>query len=252
MGDLFQKGKSLKFHELASTNLYANSLPPDSHEGTIVIADFQSQGRGQGGNSWESEEGKNLTFSILLKPHFLKATGQFYIAIIISLALADFVSLFIDNVFIKWPNDIYVNDSKIGGILIENSIDGLYISQTIAGIGLNINQKKFLSNAPNPISFTQLTNEEYDIEDMLDTLKDIIEYRYIMLKEREYKTIDENYLSILYRFGQKAHYQTGNETFTGTITGVESTGELIISDEKGEERRFSYKEVSFLIGHKYL
>ncbi len=252
MGEIFQKGKFIKLNEVSSTNFYANSLPQDSPEGTIVLAEFQTNGRGQGGNSWESEKGKNLTFSIILKPHFLKASGQFYISKVISLALADFVSLFIDNVFIKWPNDIYAGDRKIGGILIENSIDGQYISQSIAGIGLNINQKKFTGNAPNPVSLNKLTNLEYDIEDLLDTLKDIIEYRYKMLKDREYKTIDENYVDFLYRFGQKASYKSQDEIFIGTITGVESTGELVISDEKGCCRNFNYKEVSFLIDNKFL
>ncbi len=252
MGDLFHNGKLLKFQEIASTNLYAGTLPHDSPEGTIVLADYQTHGRGQGINSWESEPGKNLTFSILLKPHFLKASGQFYISKVISLALADFISLFIDNVFIKWPNDIYVGDSKIGGILIENSIDGQYISQTIAGIGININQKKFSTSVPNPISLSLLTNLEYDIVDLLDTLTDIIEYRYKMLKEREYLTLDENYTGFLYKFGQKAQFKTGNEIFTGTITGVESTGELIISDDKAVIRSFTYKEVTFLIENKYL
>ncbi len=252
MGDIFQRGQCFKFHEISSTNLYANSLPRDSPEGTIVLADFQSEGRGQGGNTWESEKGKNLTFSILLKPHFLKASGQFYISKVISLALADFVSLFIDNVFIKWPNDIYAGDRKIGGILIENSIDGQYISQSIAGIGININQKKFSGNVPNPVSLCKLTNLEYNIEDMLDTLKDIIEYRYKMLKEREYKTIDENYIDFLYRYGEKSSYQSENEIFVGTITGVESTGELIILIDNGDYRSFNYKEVTFLIDNKFL
>ena len=246
MGSLFNQGQVLKFDELLSTNSYTSSLPQGSAEGTIVLANFQTQGRGQGGNFWESEKGKNLTFSILLKPHFLKATGQFYISKIISLAVADFVSLFVENVFIKWPNDIYVGDKKIGGILIENSIEGQYITQSIVGIGLNLNQKKFLSDAPNPVSMSLITNEGYDVEDMLDTLKDLIENRYEMLKNKEYKTLDENYIDVLYRFGKKAPYKSDNESFNGTITGVEPSGELIILDDNGQTRKFFYKEVSFL------
>lgn len=246
MGDLFHKAQSFRFNEISSTNSYASSLPSDTPEGSIVIANFQTQGRGQGNNTWESETGKNLTFSILLRPHFLKASSQFYISKVISLALADFLSLFVDNVYIKWPNDIYVGNRKIGGILIENAIEGQYISQSIVGIGLNINQKVYSSNTTNPISLSQVTNQEYDIEDILDTLKEIIEYRYRLLKDKEYKTIDENYTDFLYQFEKMAMYKTDKETFKGIIKGVESTGELIILDEKGVYRNFFNKEINFL------
>src|SRR5208337_1013284 len=127
MGELFHKGQCFKFDELLSTNSYLTSLPADTHEGTIVTAGYQTKGRGQGENTWVSEKNKNLIFSILLKPHFLKASSQFYLSKAISLALADFVSLFIDNVFIKWPNDIYAGNKKIGGILIENVLEEQYI-----------------------------------------------------------------------------------------------------------------------------
>jgi BirA family biotin operon repressor/biotin-[acetyl-CoA-carboxylase] ligase len=139
-----------------------------------------------------------------------------------------------------------VGDKKIAGILIENTIENGYIRQSIAGIGINLNQKKFAGNIPNPISLAQLNGREYDIEESLNTVSDIIEYRYGMLKDNDFQTIDDNYLSALYRYNKPADYFANGKKFNGAIVGVEATGELVIRDDSGNNRRFLHKEVEYL------
>ena len=144
-----------------STNGYLNALCEKEKvsELTTVVADFQTAGRGQRGNSWESEYGKNLMFSFVLYPTFLEARKQFLLSQIASLAVKETLDLYIGDVSIKWPNDIYWKDKKICGMLIENDLMGIHISQSIAGVGININQKEFHSSAPNPISIIQIIAE---------------------------------------------------------------------------------------------
>lgn len=232
--------------DVDSTNSYASTLPVDTPEGSIVVANFQTKGRGQGQNYWESEKDKNLTFSILLKPVFVKAVNQFYLSKIVSLAMADLISMYAGDVKIKWPNDIYVKDKKIAGILIENSIESDFISHCIIGIGLNINQEIFLSEAPNPVSLKQITGETYETSEILDIFSDILEYRYKLLSKKDYTTIDQNYLDFMYLLHKEAEYKSENELFNGKITGVAPTGELLITTNEGLKRSFWYKEVAFI------
>ena len=130
--------------ELESTNNYAKQLVSDKvEEGTVVLAQFQSKGRGQQGNYWESETGKNLLFSLILYPDFLEAEFQFSLSMLVSLAIVSVLDEETDEVQIKWPNDIYVGKLKIAGILIENTIKGSKLGSTIVGVGLNLNQEMF-------------------------------------------------------------------------------------------------------------
>jgi BirA family biotin operon repressor/biotin-[acetyl-CoA-carboxylase] ligase len=247
MAKIFENRKVIKLKEVDSTNIYAGRLSGDTPDGTVVWADVQLNGRGLGKNSWEGADGQNLTFSIKVYPTFLKAVQQFYLSKIVSLSVADFIFLYTANVSVKWPNDIYCNDKKIAGILIENSIEKDYIKESVIGIGININQKKFISEAPNPVSLNQLTNIEYDLHELLDVFISIFDYRYKMLQDNEYETIDENYLDRLYRKGIFAEFIAEGQRFTGKITGVDATGELSITDESGKITRFLYKEVEYLI-----
>lgn len=242
----FDNKQIIMLDEVESTNSFASSLPTELPEGSVIVSQFQTNGRGQGSNFWESEKNKNLTFSVLLQPAFVKAVDQFYLSKVISLSLSDLISLYVENVQIKWPNDIYVGDKKIGGILIENSIEKDYISHCTVGIGLNINQEQFTSDAPNPVSLIQLTGETYDKDELLEIYLSVLEYRYNMLLNKEYTTIDQNYLDLLFQYNTLAKYQFEGEIFTGTIIGVENTGELIILDQDGQKRNFWYKEVTFL------
>jgi BirA family biotin operon repressor/biotin-[acetyl-CoA-carboxylase] ligase len=139
---------------LSSSNSYAAKLLKNDkvQEGTIIYTNYQTEGRGQKGNTWESEDGKNLLISLILYPSMIKPSDQFIISKIISLGIGDFLRQHTDNVSVNWPNDIYVNNDKIAGILIEISIIRDEIENVIAGIGLNLNQKIFKSDSPNPVS----------------------------------------------------------------------------------------------------
>lgn len=146
----------------ASTN---SAIDREAPHGFALMAREQTAGRGQRGNSWEAEPGRNVTLSLMLRPEGLPAVRQFEVSEAVALGVADAVEeLGIGDVRVKWPNDIYVGDRKIAGILIENSLTGPMIGRSIAGIGLNVNQREFRSDAPNPVSAWQLTGREYDVE----------------------------------------------------------------------------------------
>jgi BirA family transcriptional regulator, biotin operon repressor / biotin---[acetyl-CoA-carboxylase] ligase len=245
MSKLFKSKEIIKLQKVDSTNTYLSGLSTQLTEGSIVWALDQTKGRGQGENKWESEPDKNLMFSIVLYPNFIKANQQFYLSKIIALAVSDLISLYTDRVSIKWPNDIYVGEKKITGILIENSIEGDSIKQTIAGIGINVNQTNF-TLAPNATSLTLLTGENFDIEEVLIMLTDLIEYRYALLKNGELTTVDENYNHLLYRLNRLTTYSADGKIFEGMIQRVESTGELVIKDNMGTIRKFLHKEVEFV------
>ncbi len=180
-------GSNIIFHnELISTNTCAALLlkqqkPP---EGTVIHANFQTAGKGQKGNIWVSEAGKNLLFSIILFPDMIKPEEQFGISMAISLGICDFLNKLIPVCSIKWPNDIYAGDDKIAGILIENSIRGGNIESSIAGIGLNINQVIFPSYLPNPVSLKLITGKEHDPDYCLNELLSSLDKRYKMLISR--------------------------------------------------------------------
>ncbi|HEY4788130.1 MAG TPA: biotin--[acetyl-CoA-carboxylase] ligase [Bacteroidales bacterium] len=247
MSELFKNSHVIKLPKVESTNTYITKLQGPLIEGSVVWALEQTGGRGQGSNKWESEPNKNLTFSIVLNPTFLLAQQQFYMSKVLALAVTDFVSLHTDNVSIKWPNDVFAGDKKIAGILIENSIEKTYLKQTIGGIGINLNQAKFTSSASNPVSLTQLTGKKFDIEDTLSILIELISYRYLMLKNKDFRTIDSNFNDSLYRFKQPANYITDGKIFEGIIQGVKTTGELLIKDKAGKIHKFLHKEVEFVL-----
>lgn len=171
---------------------------PGCREGSLVIADFQTAGKGQVGNSWESEAGKNLMFSILLYPDFLPANRQFLISQIASLSVKETLEKYTDSVTVKWPNDIYWKDRKICGMLIENDLSGQHLYCSVVGIGLNINQEIFRSDAPNPVSLTQITGKTYDREDVLVCfLRIFFNYYFLLLQEKE-EEIRAAYMAALY------------------------------------------------------
>ncbi len=235
--------------QAASTNAHAFSLLSKSKppEGTVISTFNQTEGRGQIGSNWESEPGKNISLSILLYPEFLQIQHQFQLSQAISLAVRDFVAEHLgDGVTIKWPNDIYVNDRKIAGILLQNSLHNNHIRSTVAGIGINVNQKTFLSNPPNPTSFLLETNQESELIPLIHSLCQCVEHRYLQLKSGKIFPLQQDYLLHLYRFGTKSLFQRpSGEIFTGTIKGIDETGRLRIARQEVEEV-FNLKEISFL------
>ena len=212
---------------------------------TTIVAEHQTAGRGQRGNSWEAEAGKNLLFSFVLHPQFLQARRQFLLSQIVSLAIKEELDIYAGDISIKWPNDIYWKDKKISGILIEHDLDGNYISQSIAGIGINLNQKIFLSNAPNPISLAQITGKEYEIFHILnDILRRTQEY-YEQLKEDNTDMIVTRYKDSLYRKDGFHPYRDANGEFRAEIFDVDCGGTLILRDDNDNLRKYAFKEVEF-------
>ncbi len=220
-------------------------------EGSVILTSDQKQGRGYGTNKWESQPGKNLTASFILKPSFIKPQRQFVITQVLSLAVLSFVNHFYDGekvISIKWPNDIYAGNNKIAGILAENIIMGDKIHTTIAGIGININQLEFSAHLPNPVSLLMLTNRETNPEVALNILYQQIFKWYAFLQNSNITGLKIKYLKNLYRYNLKSRFRT-NElgTFDGSITGIDELGRLKIKTNDGKTNLFSFKEVEFLI-----
>jgi BirA family biotin operon repressor/biotin-[acetyl-CoA-carboxylase] ligase len=242
-------GSNYIFREnLPSTNTYGAKLLKNDAvpEGTIIYTNYQSAGRGQTGNTWESEAGKNLLISLILYPLMIKPSDQFIISKTISLGICDYLRQHTTNVSIKWPNDIYVNNDKIAGILIEASIMRNEIEYIIAGIGLNINQKIFRSDAPNPVSLGMITGVDYDIEECIKNLALFLDSRYKQLLQKKRSEIDSEYLNNLYRFEQWCDFSDSNGLFEGRIISVNATGRLQIEDHRGRIYEYGFKEVNFL------
>lgn len=236
--------------ETTSTNEYLSALQRKENleEGTIVWADFQTAGKGQTGNSWESDINKNLLFSILLHPDFLAVTEQFLLSQTISVAIIDTLTPMLKNqtASIKWPNDIYVGNQKIAGILIENTLKGNTIDSCIAGIGLNVNQEIFKSKAPNPVSLKQLTGGSYNLETLLKSLQNNILNRYIQLCNNSETNIVIDYKENLFRKIGFYPYKSGNKNFEARIKTVLPSGHLVLEQRNGEILKFAFKEVQFL------
>lgn len=208
----------------------------------LAWAEYQTAGKGCGSNSWESERGKNLTFSMLIHPEEIPANEQFRITEITSVALCETLEKYLDGkVEIKWPNDIYVGDKKICGMLIENQLQGSKIKNCIIGIGLNVNQQRFMSDAPNPVSIYQLTCKETDRKVLLNTFLSVFEEAY------NSKTISSAYRERLFRRGKESCYRDDNGDFTATLTDVLPDGRLVLHDNNGQEKLYAFKEVKFII-----
>jgi BirA family biotin operon repressor/biotin-[acetyl-CoA-carboxylase] ligase len=240
-------GKNIVFvPECHSTNTLAQQITQNqtSAEGAIVITENQTAGRGQHGNIWLTEPGKNLTFSIILKPSFLALGEQFYLSIITTLGIFDFLKQHIQkSVAIKWPNDLLVCDKKICGILIENQVQGSKINNTIVGIGLNVNQRNFQSDRAT--SLTLETNIEFVLEEQLHKLLEQIERRYLQLRNKKFSELKDNYLSHLYWRNEKHLFTVSGKNLEGTIQGVDESGRLIVFCE-GRDQAFGIKEISFI------
>lgn len=231
--------------ETASTNLYIRKYLQDTEleEGSVVWADFQTAGRGQPGNTWESEAGSNLMFSLLIYPECILANQQFLISQIAALSVKETLDKYIDDVSVKWPNDIYWKDKKICGMLIENDLSGRNIYASIIGIGLNLNQKVFRSHAPNPVSLSQITGETYDPEAVLHSFLRIFYDYYLLLLKGETSVIRSYYKEALYRKDGFFLYEDDNGLFEAAIQNVEPTGHLILGRRDGTVNRYAFKEV---------
>jgi len=235
----------IRLSETDSTNKYMQMVATSENaaSGSVVVADYQTSGRGQMGNSWESEAGRNLTFSVLFLPTDLPAGKPFVIAEAVALSVKYTLDKHIPCVAVKWPNDIYYKDSKIAGILIENVINQGKISQSVIGIGLNVNQMDFRS--PNSISMRQITLINYDLMTILDDFLMIFNEFCRKINYSEFDTIHADYVNSLYRKEGFHLFSDSNGTFEAEIHDIEPSGHLILKKRNGSLSKYAFKEVSF-------
>jgi BirA family transcriptional regulator, biotin operon repressor / biotin---[acetyl-CoA-carboxylase] ligase len=240
-------GKNMIFvPECHSTNDLALQLSqtPNWMDGTLFITDNQTAGRGQRGNIWLTEPGKNLTFSFLLKPR-LPVIEQFYLTLFVSLGIRDYVtSRVTQKVQIKWPNDVIVDNKKLGGILIENQLAGNSIASSVIGIGLNINQREF--PLPTATSMSCLSDQSFILDNELDLLLASLERRYLQLKERKLEQLRNDYLSALFRMNELHDYELRTKRFKGKIMGVDALGRLQVEIDNAI-KVFDNKEIQYVI-----
>ena len=221
-------------------------------DGLVIVTDYQTAGRGQRGNQWIAQPGQNLTFSVVLRPTFLAAVDQFWLNMAVSLGIIDALDPLAESCFrIKWPNDIYINNQKLGGILIENTVQGHTLVWSVIGIGLNINQTTFQYPTATSLQARFPLPAGYDLPDMLTKLLESIEHRYLQLRAGvrsvDYRdTIRASYLQRLFRYQQEHPFRADGLLFRGTIIGVDPTGRLAIQVEN-EVRYFGFKEVEFVL-----
>lgn len=241
---------------------YDDSLP---HLFTIRT-DFQTAGRGQAGNSWESEKGKNLLFSTLLRYPEVEAANQWRLSMLVAVAVREAITSILSPLAsclspltIKWPNDIYYNDQKLVGILIENTLSGRHIAYTIAGVGINVNQTQWLSNAPNPVSMKQITGEEYDVESILNAFLEAVQ----RWEKASTEQLHEEYIKHLYRRTGWHPYlerevsvaptniqlsaQAADGVFLAQWVDITPQGEWVLRLQTGEEKRYHFKQIRFVL-----
>jgi biotin--[acetyl-coA-carboxylase] ligase len=236
-----------------STNTYMAQNDSAFAHGDALAAHAQSAGRGQRGNTWESAPGENLTMSVMLRPEGVMPAGQFCISEAVAVGVAETLTEILGSgagVAVKWPNDIYVADSKICGILIENVITGKSISRSIAGIGLNINQRRFLSDAPNPVSLYQLTGRTFSVDEIARSLTDRIADIYSeFIPTKRLEALHERYKALLWRRrGFYPYYDIiAGERIRGAISAIAPTGHLTLTLPDGTSRTYAFKEVAALL-----
>ncbi|MFO8000747.1 MAG: biotin--[acetyl-CoA-carboxylase] ligase [Marinilabilia sp.] len=239
----------IQIEETASTSSYLKALlkERDLPECSVVITSNQTAGRGQPGNTWESLPGKNITFSIVLHPTMITASEQFILSKTVSVALTEVLEKIISPVYIKWPNDIYHKDRKLGGILIENALKGPVIDQCIAGIGINVNQPEFPDNLPNPVSLLQITGLEQNLPELFQNLFESLTDHYATLSEGFTQTIEEKYLARLYRSSGRYRYKDANGEFMARFSGIGPAGHLFLLRDNGEISSYAFKEVEYVL-----
>jgi len=232
------------FNEIVSTSAHLKTNLAQYSHGDVVTTDFQTAGYGQKGNHWESERGANALFSMKMEPTRIAPADGFMLTEIVTLGILD--ALNIKEVMIKWPNDIYINDHKLAGILVEATMNATAFMTAVVGIGLNLNQTEFFSDAPNPISLKQVTGRDYDISSTIASVCNQILRRYD--SSIDYKKLHEEYLSHLYRFNEYHRYQlpTG-EIFEARIIDVDKTGLLILEDKTGLKSSYEFKTIKYIL-----
>lgn len=230
-----------------STNKYAAGLvhKENASQGTVILADVQTHGKGQGDNIWLSDKGLNLLCSIILKPDFLPAYKQFYLSICIATGIKELLTDLGMRSQVKWPNDILVNGKKIAGILIENTILSRNLHTSVVGIGLNVNQVSFPPHIPNPTSLAGETGKSFDVKQILERLYPFLEKRLNQLYAEDFQAIKSQYLNCLWLLNTRAQFTDKDGLFEGRIVDVAESGELVVLTSNGETKIYGFREVEF-------
>lgn len=208
-------------------------------EGTVISTDFQSAGRGQRNNIWQSSKADNLLFTIILYPAFLKVRHQFYLSMLISNAIIGAIEKMfkLEKLSVKWPNDIYIQDKKLGGVLIQNNLKGDRIASSVIGVGLNVNQTIFDPELPNPVSLSLLLKQNIDRKILMKQIFSEMDSRYLSLKLGHFKKLKSTYEERLYNRGELSRFSAGGVVHEGVILGVEEDGRILVNIEGKVKKR---------------
>ena len=237
------------YHLGTTTSTNDDARDAKYRHGDIVWAEHQTAGRGQRGHKWLSPEGENLTFTMVVEPHFLPVAEQFLLCEAMSVALTDTFAAYGIETRIKWTNDIYAGDRKLEGVLIEHSYSGATLSRSLLGIGINVNQTDFDPSLPNPVSMAQLTGRRYDRREVLETFERCMLVRYEQLERGEREALQRDYRDHMYGLGQRRPFRRPDGSLThGIIEGVRTSGELMLRHDDGSLGEYLFKEIEFVIG----
>lgn len=236
----------IRLDTIDSTNTYLHAYRGDE-DVVVVIARHQTAGRGQGGNRWEDAEGQNLLFSIQIRPVEVAIDHQFVLAMAEALALKRALDAYADGIELKWPNDIYHHDRKLSGTLIETAVSGGRLKRMILGTGINVNQQQFYSDAPNPVSLSQITGSDESIDHLLERILQAFDDYYRRVLEGDYAGISREYHETLYRRKGFYRYRDADGEFDAELVGVAYDGRLSLRDSEGRQRSYAFKEVEFII-----
>jgi BirA family biotin operon repressor/biotin-[acetyl-CoA-carboxylase] ligase len=248
MERLFMGCRQIRLDSVNSTNNYtATLINGNAAEGTVVITHEQTAGRGQRGNLWISEPGKNLTCTYLLRPKFLRISDQFILNKAIALAAAKAIQQFIPSnvVHIKWPNDIFLQNKKVAGILVETSMQGGHIVSCLAGIGINVNQQQIQAESGNPISICEVLETELKLDDVLNALSENLEVLYLQLKAGKIENIDLSYNNLLWKKGETHSFYRDGIPFTAEVKCVDEQGCLHLIGDKNQELIFVHGAIQW-------
>ncbi len=231
-----------------STNAVALELieAGEAAEGLLVLCDEQRAGRGQGQNTWEAAPFQNITLSLVLMPRFLEAKEQFYLSMAVALSLYDSLSGYVpvpDALKIKWPNDIFYQDKKICGILIQNLLKNQHLHHSVVGVGINVNQTQFQS--PQASSLKLINGQQYALPELIEAFLKAMEQRYVQVRHCKYDRLRFDYLRQLYAYQESRLFEAQGRVFEGKILGVDNVGRICIEAE-GHLTYFQNKEVCLL------
>lgn len=239
----------IKLNAIDSTNSYLKKLATETliESYTVVVAKFQTAGRGQVGSTWVSDRGKNLTFSVLINFDDFKIENQFYLSMAVSLSILETVKNYVKiPLLIKWPNDILAVKDKVAGILIENVLSGKFIKYSVIGIGLNVNQKQFPKSIENSTSLKKISDINFDIDEIMKAIVATIKQNINYIENKEFKELKQLYINSLYKYNKPMMFEDKNDTiFLGKIVDICEDGKLVVELENETTCKFNLKEIKF-------